>query len=140
MQHTHRISKRLVISVCSVLILALWGCSESPIGVDAGTTTTSKTSGSPEIMPTAGSNIITVSVRATVVSVSDPGADLGGAVSVGDAVNGFYVFDQTVADTNVDPKIGLYPFLSMPNRMSFALSGLTFASDPAATAPDLRYP
>jgi len=135
MRHTHRNTRRLLIAACAALILATWGCSESPTGPGFDSSNrASGTDGLFEPQATAGSNYVTVLVDATVTAVTDNNNDLGGGVSVGDRVRGYYVYDMTAPDIDSRPDRGAYLYSGMPNRVSFRINGLTFASNPSATA------
>ena len=124
-------AKHLVVPVCFGLLLTGWGCSENPVGPN-----TESPSGI--AASTSRTNYVSVILTGRVVSVTDPTASLGGAVAVGDEVTGFYTFDKTVPDTDPSPEMGVYLFNSMPCRMWFEISGLAFASDPAAINMDIR--
>jgi len=139
MHDTHPIIRRLLIAACSILLLTVWGCSESSVGPDTPDPgRTSEDPGSPEVMTTLGSNFVTVFVEATVTTVTDGNSSLGGAVSVGDAVKGFYVFDLNTPDSHASLTQGAYLFDSMPCRMSFQVSGLKFATHQGAVDMDIR--
>jgi hypothetical protein len=77
-------------------------------------------------------NFATVHVSARVVSVTDPAGSLGGAVTAGDDVLGWYTFDMNAPDQHGNAKIGWYRFDASPSGMRFEVGALVFRSDPAS--------
>jgi hypothetical protein len=87
--------------------------------------------GSPvfDMAPAATTEYTTVYVKAVVSGIHDNKSLFGGAISAGDTVSGFLVYDKTTQDSNADSTIGDYGFSMPPLGIKLVISGLNFRSN-----------
>lgn len=81
---------------------------------------------------------VEVAFTGEVTSVTDPSGFLAGFVSVGDAVEGRFVYDETVPDDHAKTDLGRYRFAEPSCLITADAGTLVFASDRAATDMTIR--
>jgi hypothetical protein len=78
----------------------------------------------------AEASFIDIGITAKVNIVNDPFNRLGGAIGVGDTINGMYTYDLAVPDANPFPQVGFYVYTAAPSSITLAVNGLTFRTNP----------
>jgi hypothetical protein len=74
--------------------------------------------------------IITIGLTGLVDNVNDPCNLLGGGVTEGAQITGFYIYDSTTPDTNPLPIYGTYSHSSAPYGISLTIVSVIFQTDP----------
>jgi hypothetical protein len=82
-------------------------------------------------MGRAEAGVITIALTAEVELVDDPGGFLGGAIGVGDTIQGVYRYESTTPDTNPLPTVGDYRHTTPPFGITLQVGGLVFRTDPS---------
>src|SRR5262249_35483459 len=85
----------------------------------------------------ASADPVTVYLTGHVLTVSDSNGNLGGQVTVGQAVTVQYRYDTNVTDTNSDPRYGEYPQGPRGGSTRLSVGSLVFQTDP--TLPGWHY-
>jgi len=75
--------------------------------------------------------LITIGFTATVTDLYEDNGKFGGAVQVGDAITGTYIYDTAVSDSNLSSTLGDYYFYNTPCEIQVNVGGLVFRSNPA---------
>lgn len=76
-------------------------------------------------------HIITMTLVAEVVAVSNPFGCLCAPVAPGDTITGTYSYDVRAADTNPDDTVGDYRFATPDTGISLDINGRTTGTDPS---------
>ncbi|MFQ5510482.1 MAG: hypothetical protein ACE5EO_01410 [Candidatus Krumholzibacteriia bacterium] len=130
MTKINKILSYLTAVACLAVLATTTGCSQQPSDTPGQSPLTSLAGVSLQGVAIAD-GLVLVDLQARVTRVNDPTSELGGAIRVGDKMDGSYLYDETLADTRPDkPEEGRYEPKNPPSHVRFHVMGLNFASDP----------
>ena len=122
-----RVLRSVLTGLAVSVLLWAWGCSN-----DTSDPYDSPAFGILSMSPAPASDLNTIEFNGTVTAVTDPDSYLTGEISVGDALFGQFVYDETAPDEHPKPDIGRYRFRESPCMVAVNAGQLLFASDPAS--------
>jgi len=98
---------------------------------------------------TASYGLIEIKIDAKVRILDDPYNLLDGVIKVNDTISGKYIYDSGMPDSNPDPKLGSYNFISASCGIELNAGGFVFKTNPSNVNfhiviendyPDIVYP